>query len=69
MHVDVALRGAVPRELAQVAAERISQLEHVTTGPLLHARVVLTPLTRRASDHLPLVVDFHLEPARRSRHH
>jgi endonuclease/exonuclease/phosphatase family metal-dependent hydrolase len=34
-----------------------------------HARVVLTPLARRASDHLPLVVDFHLEPARRSRHH
>ena len=25
-----------------------------------HARVVRTPLTRRASDHLPLVIDFHL---------
>jgi endonuclease/exonuclease/phosphatase family metal-dependent hydrolase len=25
-----------------------------------HARVVHTPLTRRASDHLPLVLDFHL---------
>ncbi|MBV8317368.1 MAG: endonuclease/exonuclease/phosphatase family protein [Planctomycetaceae bacterium] len=34
-----------------------------------HARVVLNPLTRRASDHLPLVVDFHLESARRSRRH
>jgi endonuclease/exonuclease/phosphatase family metal-dependent hydrolase len=26
-----------------------------------HARVVHTPLARRASDHLPLVVDFHLD--------
>jgi endonuclease/exonuclease/phosphatase family metal-dependent hydrolase len=26
-----------------------------------HARVVHTPLAKRASDHLPLVVDFHLE--------
>jgi endonuclease/exonuclease/phosphatase family metal-dependent hydrolase len=26
-----------------------------------HARVVRTPLARAASDHLPLVVDFHLE--------
>jgi endonuclease/exonuclease/phosphatase family metal-dependent hydrolase len=26
------------------------------------ARVVHTPLARRASDHLPLVVDFHLDP-------
>jgi endonuclease/exonuclease/phosphatase family metal-dependent hydrolase len=25
-----------------------------------HARIVRTPLTKRASDHLPLVVDFHL---------
>ncbi len=25
-----------------------------------HARVVRTPLARRASDHLPLVIDFHL---------
>jgi ribosome-associated translation inhibitor RaiA len=48
MHVDVALRGAVPRELAQEAAERISQLEHVTTGPLLHARVVLTQEANRS---------------------
>jgi len=31
-------------------------------GPIdiRHARVVHTPLTRRASDHLPLVIDFHL---------
>jgi endonuclease/exonuclease/phosphatase family metal-dependent hydrolase len=28
-----------------------------------HARVVHTPLARRASDHLPLVIDFHLRPA------
>jgi endonuclease/exonuclease/phosphatase family metal-dependent hydrolase len=28
-----------------------------------HARVVRTPLARRASDHLPLVIDFHLDPA------
>jgi endonuclease/exonuclease/phosphatase family metal-dependent hydrolase len=27
-----------------------------------HARVVRTALTRRASDHLPLVLDFHLKP-------
>ena len=47
MHVDVALRGAVPRELAEEAAARISQLEHVTTGPLLHARVVLTQEANR----------------------
>ena len=47
MHVDVALRGAVPRELAHEAAERISQLEHVTNGPLLHARVVLTQEANR----------------------
>jgi endonuclease/exonuclease/phosphatase family metal-dependent hydrolase len=26
-----------------------------------HARVVHTPLARRASDHLPLVIDFHLK--------
>src|SRR5262249_55538866 len=25
-----------------------------------HARIIRTPLTKRASDHLPLVVDFHL---------
>ena len=31
-------------------------------GPLsvLHARVVSSHLARRASDHLPLVIDFHL---------
>ncbi len=28
-----------------------------------HARVVHTPLARRASDHLPLVIDFHLKTA------
>lgn len=28
-----------------------------------HARVVGTPLARRASDHLPVVIDFHLQPA------
>ena len=28
-----------------------------------HARVVHTSLTRRASDHLPLVIDFHLDEA------
>ena len=27
-----------------------------------HARIVRTPLSRSASDHLPLVIDFHLEP-------
>jgi endonuclease/exonuclease/phosphatase family metal-dependent hydrolase len=34
-------------------------------GPLhlRHARIVRTRLARRASDHLPLVVDFHLQPA------
>jgi endonuclease/exonuclease/phosphatase family metal-dependent hydrolase len=26
-----------------------------------HARVVHTPLSRRASDHLPVVIDFHLK--------
>jgi endonuclease/exonuclease/phosphatase family metal-dependent hydrolase len=33
-------------------------------GPILihHARIVRTALARRASDHLPLVVDFHLSP-------
>jgi endonuclease/exonuclease/phosphatase family metal-dependent hydrolase len=33
-----------------------------TRGPVdvRHARVVHSPLARRASDHLPLVVDFHL---------
>ena len=33
-------------------------------GPLLvrQARIVRTSLTRVASDHLPLVVDFHLRP-------
>jgi endonuclease/exonuclease/phosphatase family metal-dependent hydrolase len=29
-----------------------------------HARVVRTRLARQASDHLPLVVDFHMSPAR-----
>jgi hypothetical protein len=28
-----------------------------------HARIVRTRLARRASDHLPLVLDFHLHPA------
>jgi endonuclease/exonuclease/phosphatase family metal-dependent hydrolase len=28
-----------------------------------HARVVHTPLAKRASDHLPLVIDFHLANA------
>ena len=28
-----------------------------------HAFVVRTPLAKRASDHLPLVVDFHIQPA------
>ncbi len=28
-----------------------------------HARLVKTHLARRASDHLPLVLDFHLAPA------
>jgi endonuclease/exonuclease/phosphatase family metal-dependent hydrolase len=34
-------------------------------GPLhvRHARIVRTRLARRASDHLPLVLDFHLRPA------
>jgi endonuclease/exonuclease/phosphatase family metal-dependent hydrolase len=31
-----------------------------------HARVVHTPLAKRASDHLPLVLDFHLNPGGRS---
>ncbi len=30
-----------------------------------HAHVLRTKLTRRASDHLPLLIDFHLEPAGR----
>jgi endonuclease/exonuclease/phosphatase family metal-dependent hydrolase len=33
-----------------------------------HARVVRTPLARRASDHLPLVIDFHLDEAVFHRH-
>jgi endonuclease/exonuclease/phosphatase family metal-dependent hydrolase len=38
---------------------------------LRHVRVVRTPLTRRASDHLPLVIDFHLsrEPRPPAVHH
>ncbi len=34
-----------------------------TRGPIhvRHARVVHSHLTRRALDHLPLVIDFHLE--------
>jgi endonuclease/exonuclease/phosphatase family metal-dependent hydrolase len=32
-----------------------------------HARVVHTPLARRASDHLPLVIDFHLSTASTAR--
>lgn len=31
------------------------------------ARLVRTPLARRASDHLPLVIDFHLDPSRSER--
>lgn len=42
LHVDVTARGDVPPELARRAAERVAELERVTTGPLLHARVVLT---------------------------
>jgi endonuclease/exonuclease/phosphatase family metal-dependent hydrolase len=30
-----------------------------------HAHVVHTPLARRASDHLPLVIDFRLRPDRK----
>jgi endonuclease/exonuclease/phosphatase family metal-dependent hydrolase len=33
-----------------------------------HARVVRNYLTRRASDHLPLVIDFHLDEAIYNRH-
>src|SRR5689334_678118 len=42
LHVDVTIRGRVPRALARRAAERVEQLQQLTTGPLLHARVVLT---------------------------
>ena len=42
MHVDVTMRGTIPRELAREAAERVGQLDQVTTGSLLEARVVLT---------------------------
>jgi endonuclease/exonuclease/phosphatase family metal-dependent hydrolase len=33
-----------------------------------HARTVRTRLARRASDHLPLVLDFQLAPAHGHRH-
>ena len=42
LHVDVTQRGPVSSELAREAAARIGELEQVTTGPLTHARVVLT---------------------------
>ena len=32
-------------------------------------RIAHSPLARDASDHLPLVIDFHLEPARHSSNH
>jgi endonuclease/exonuclease/phosphatase family metal-dependent hydrolase len=28
---------------------------------LRHARIVHSPIARQASDHLPLVIDFHLQ--------
>ena len=39
-------------------------------GPIYvrHARIVRTRLARRASDHLPLVLDFHLETAHVAHH-
>ena len=42
LHVDVTVRGRVATELAERAAERVGRLQRLTTGPLLHARVVLT---------------------------
>jgi endonuclease/exonuclease/phosphatase family metal-dependent hydrolase len=33
-----------------------------------HARIVHTPLSRKASDHLPLVIDFHLDQSRLNGH-
>jgi ribosome-associated translation inhibitor RaiA len=42
LHVDVTVRGRVATELAGLAARRVGELQRVTTGPLLHARVVLT---------------------------
>jgi endonuclease/exonuclease/phosphatase family metal-dependent hydrolase len=33
-----------------------------------HARIIHTPLSRKASDHLPLVIDFHLDHSRLNGH-
>jgi endonuclease/exonuclease/phosphatase family metal-dependent hydrolase len=47
-----------PAFLPVVALDKLFLRGAVTVK---HARVVRTPLAHRASDHLPLVVDFHLE--------
>src|SRR5262249_16744281 len=47
-----------PAFLALAALDKVYYRGSVN---LYHARIVRTRLSRRASDHLPLVVDFHLE--------
>jgi ribosome-associated translation inhibitor RaiA len=42
LHVDVTVRGWVPRRMIREATERIARLQQVTDGPILHARVVLS---------------------------
>lgn len=49
-----------PSFLALAALDKVFYRGPVHVG---HARIVRTKLTRRASDHLPLVIDFHLKPA------
>lgn len=46
-----------PAFLAVMALDKAFSRGNLHVG---QARVVRTPLTRRASDHLPLVIDFHL---------
>jgi hypothetical protein len=40
MHVDVTLRGPVPKELASLARDEVAALDRLVKGPVMRARAV-----------------------------
>jgi ribosome-associated translation inhibitor RaiA len=59
LNVDVTTRGEVAPEHARRAAERVAELERITTGPILQARVVLTQ-ERNPRIELPARAEGHI---------
>jgi hypothetical protein len=69
LHVDVTVRGDIAPRMARRAAERVAELERVTTGPILQARVVLTQDANRRierSAHAEAQLLFAGDPVRAS---